>query len=316
MVTLKQQLTQVYDWNVTDVSPLTLNSPEAEFTLNDPNVDGDVVVIPGGTAPLSDEALQILTDYLDNGGSVVIFAETNLTETGVSLATAENLNSYLLENFGIGVNSDLIIDQTQAFQTPLYPAATSLDSASYITNQDIDRTQAVIIFTQTHSIQLTNVPPANVTISRLVQSSADAYAKTDVTPLLQATDQATAQQLIARSDNDPVGPFVLAASAENAQTGARVVLFGSTSVGLDNFADPNITNFDVAANSLRWATRFNEFAPQISTVQDQRPQDTPIFAEANELRSISFITFIVLPFGVLAIGILVWWSNRERARTR
>jgi len=48
--------------------------------------------------------------------------------------------------------------------------------------------------------------------------------------------------------------------------------------------------------------------------QQQRPQDQPIFADEQSLRNINFITIFILPFGVLLIGVLVWWNNRERAR--
>ena len=36
--------------------------------------------------------------------------------------------------------------------------------------------------------------------------------------------------------------------------------------------------------------------------------------DAQMLRTINFITVILLPFGMLALGVLVWWNNRERGR--
>jgi ABC-type uncharacterized transport system involved in gliding motility auxiliary subunit len=109
---------------------------------------------------------------------------------------------------------------------------------------------------------------------------------------------------------------VLAASAENTQTGAHVVLFGSTSVGADVFSlFQNVNNLDVAFNSLIWATNFNNFFSQITVQQEQRPQDLPIFADAQTVRNINFVTIVILPFGVLLIGILVWINTRERKRS-
>ena len=120
---------------------------------------------------------------------------------------------------------------------------------------------------------------------------------------------------IDQTDSDTKGPFVLAAQAVNSDTGARVVLLGSTSLGNDTYAQfQNIDNLAVAFNSFIWTTNFNDYFTQITVQQQQRPQDQPIFADQQQLQNINFITIFVLPFGVLAIGMLVWWNNRERAR--
>ena len=45
-------------------------------------------------------------------------------------------------------------------------------------------------------------------------------------------------------------------------------------------------------------------------------QDAPLVATEAELRNINLVTVVLLPFGVLAIGIFVWWRNRERETAR
>ena len=76
----------------------------------------------------------------------------------------------------------------------------------------------------------------------------------------------------------------------------------------------NLDNFPVAFNSLVWATKFNDFFAATNIVSAQKPQDAPIFADQQTIRNINFLTVFILPFGILAIGIFVWWNNRERAR--
>jgi hypothetical protein len=107
---------------------------------------------------------------------------------------------------------------------------------------------------------------------------------------------------------------VLAAAAENSQTGARVVLYGSASVPANNFASlgSGIVNLDAAFNTLIWTTRFNDYFTTVTVQSAVQPQDTPIFANDQVLRNINLLTIFVLPFGVLGIGFLVWWLNRER----
>jgi hypothetical protein len=109
---------------------------------------------------------------------------------------------------------------------------------------------------------------------------------------------------------------VLAAAAENSQTGARVVVFGSQYIPTNFYAQLrglNVFNLDVAFSSVVWVTKFNDFFSQIPQLTAAaKPQDSPIFADEQETRNINFLTLIILPFGVLIAGVVVWWNSRER----
>lgn len=308
MSVIKDSLRDRFDWTVEDVSLLELTAPESEFQLNDPNVDGQVLILPGGSQPLADQELQVLQDYLAGGGNLIVFAGNNFNEDLSSLATADNLNSYLFENFGLRFNNDIVMDQTLAFQSPLSVIAPTLDSSAFITSNGITSGQGALIFDASHSIQVAEVPPSNVAAIALSRSGEDSYATTDYQRVLDGN--------IDEVEGDAQGPFVLAAAAENAQTGAHVVLFGSPSIGADVFTlFQNVDNLGVAFNSMVWVTDFNNFFSQITILQEQRPQDLPIFADAQTTRNINFITIVLIPFGILLLGVLVWWNNRERQRT-
>jgi hypothetical protein len=308
MSLIKQVLTQSADWTIQDLPLIDLSSPGSDINLDDPNVTGQVIVIPGGSTPLTDSELQKLQDYVSKGGDLIIMAGTNLNDKQESLATADNLNNWLRQDFGLSFNKDVVLDSTQAFQTPLLPVATDLDSGSYVTSSNIPANSA-LIFEVPNSITIADTAPANVTTAALVHSSSTSFAKTNLQQVLD--------NQISKTDGDTDGPFVLAASAENTQTGARIVLFSSTSVADDNYAslqNSGVDNLSVGLNSMVWATDFNNFMSQVTVQQQQRPQDTPLFADQQTLRYINFVTIVLLPFGVLLIGILVWWANRERAR--
>jgi ABC-type uncharacterized transport system involved in gliding motility auxiliary subunit len=307
MSVIKDTLGDRYDWTVEDVSLLELTGPESEYHLNDPNVDGQVLILPGGTQPLADQELQVLQDYLDNGGDLIIFAGNNFNEDRSSLATADNLNSYLFEVFGVRFNNDIVMDQTLAFQSPLSVIAPNLDPSHFITTNGIVRGQGVLIFDASHSLEIAETPPTNVQVTALARSGDDAYATTDYQRILDGNTNEV--------EGDAQGPFVLAASVENVDTGARVVLFGSPSIGADVFTlFQNVDNLSVGFNTLIWETDFNNFFSQITIQQQQRPQDLPIFADAQTTRNMQLLTLVVIPFGILLIGVFVWWNNRERQR--
>lgn len=284
----------------------TTTANSSGINLYDPNVTGQVIVIPGGSQPLAPAELKVIQDYVAKGGDLVIMAGTNLNSKQTSLATDDALNNWLYQDFGIKFDKDVVLDPSQAFQSPLVPVATSLDSGSFVTSNGIPA-QAALVFEVPNSITVASTPPANVTDEAIVHTTSAAYAKTNLTDVLN--------NKIDKAADDKTGPFVLAATAENTQTHARIVLLGSTSLGSDTYAQfSNIDNLSVAFNSLIWTTNFNDYFTQITVAQPNRPQDQPLFADDQTLRNINFITIIVLPFGVLALGVLVWFNNRERAR--
>lgn len=311
MAALKDALETRYDWTIVDASLAELTSPNAENPLNDPNNDGEVMIIPGGSAALSPEELQIVQDYLNNGGNVVLFAGSNLNDTQTSLATDTALNAYLASTFGLEINPSVVLDFTQAFQSPLRPVTTNLNTSAYITTAGVPRGQGALIFETPNTITVSDAPPADVTVTTLAQTTEAAYTIDDLNRIISGDDTTVAQ-----AEGDATGPFVLATQAEHAATGARLVVFTSTSIGTDAFSVLNVDNLTVAFNSLVWTTDFSNFVSEVTVPQQTRPQDAPVFASEQDLRNISFLTLVVLPFGILGLGVYVWWSNRQRGRVR
>jgi len=311
---LNNQLTNVFNWKTQEVSLIDLTAPNSTVKLNDPTVDGSVLVIPGGTGALPDAQIKFITDYLDKGGKLVIFAAPMNADGKPTLATADNLSTYLYNSFGIRFAKNVILDEVQAAtsQSPFYPAAVDFDSSSYIT-KDFSSAggRAFMIFETTDSIDVAPTAPTDVTVTQLVKSGKDAYAKTD--PKILTTTDASQYKA---ADTDPKGPFVLMASAENTKTGARVVLVGSQAAASNQFASllsANVLDLELTARSLFWTTKFDDFFSKIPSLQPtQKPQDQPIVMDGQLSRTINFVLIILLPFGVLIIGIIVWWTGRER----
>ncbi|MDX2161681.1 MAG: Gldg family protein [bacterium] len=307
MTVIQQALVSQFDWTVETISLVDLTAPESEFRLNDESRDGQVLVIPGGSRAFTAEELAVIQDYLNGGGDLVLMAGTNFNEQAAALATDAALNDYLFSTFGIRINNDVVMDEVQAYQNPLRPGSTDLDLASFITTTGLDPAQGAVIFDVPHSLTLADPAPANVILTPLARSSSASYARTDIAAMLTAED-------LSRPADAVQQQYVLAATAENTTTGAKLIVFGSTSPALDAYALTNFDNITVAFNSLVWATNFNDFFQQITIQQVTRPQDLPITVTQQTLRDVNLLTVFVLPFGVLAIGAYVWWTNRERRK--
>lgn len=302
------------NWKTQEVSLLDLTSPQSTIKLNDPAADGEVLVIAGGNAPIPDEQLKVITDYLDKGGKLILFAAPLQANGKPTLASADNLNNYLYDKFGMRFNNDVVIDQKQALQTPLNPAATTFDSTQPITQSLAGNSQVFMLFETAHSINVSPTLPADVTVSQLVKSGSDSYSKTDPAALT-ATDMSQLDP----KDTDAKGPFVMASAAENSKTGARVVLVGGQYVPSNQFIalrGTQVVNDTLTLNSFFWTTKFDEFFTKIPQLQaTQKPQDQPIVMDGQTARTINFVIIVLMPFGVLLIGILVWWNGREKRTT-
>jgi ABC-type uncharacterized transport system involved in gliding motility auxiliary subunit len=317
---LKTQL-EGLNWTVQDVSIFDISAEQPTVTLQDPAFDGTVLFIPGGDSALADENLTTITNFVNAGGRLVILAapgftatpaegETEATATAnLTLAAAPNMGDYLFQNFGLRFRNDMILDLQNQFRDAFSPLALT-GTGSFIVD-DLNATSPILVMRFAHSIEQAATLPANIAVVSLAQTAETAYSKADLAALL-ADPETNAPQ----AEGDAVGPFLVAASAENSTTGARVVLIGSDFVATNNsFAalqGTNAVNTEFVIRSLQWATGADAFAGQVPLAATFRPQDTPVFATADEANLITFATVIVLPFGVLLIGFLVWWFNREQ----
>lgn len=300
---LQDDMQNLFDWTVEEVSLFELTGPSSEINLSDPAVDGTVLIIPGGSTPLSDDELQFLSTYLGNGGDLVILAGPSVTDN-TSLAVADNLSTYLYDNFGVRFRNDVILDQQFSVQgTPLLPVASTFDVSNFITSS-FPSDQVGAVFEVPHSIEIAPTLPQNVLVSEIIKTSDVSYSKTDTNAVLNNE--------ITQLDTDPKGPFVVGAAVENTQTGAKIVLFGAPTI-FQNLAGQGIVNTLIARLTLAWTTNFNDFFTQVNIQSSLRPQDAPVTATDQVIRNITLVSIFVLPFSVLGIGVLVWLNNRERS---
>lgn len=306
MSDLNDTLTTTFNWKTQEVTYVDLSNPAGTIKLNDPTANGEVLVIVGGSTAFNDDQVKFITDYLDAGGDLILLAAPINADGTPTLATTDALSTYLYDKFGVRFATNVVVDKVQAYQNAFSPVAIDLNTDQFITSAISG--QSAMVFDLPHSIDIAPTLPANVTVSELAQSGADAFAKTDPTVLQADT--------LEQAETDPKGPFVLAAAAENTQTGSRIVLIGSMYVPINQFNSINqVANSTVVLRSIAWVTHFDEFFNQIPQLdQVQRPQDTPVFVDQQALRNINLLTIVIIPFGILGIGALVWWNNRERRR--
>lgn len=261
--------------------------------------DAIVLVIPGSLQPLTEPEMDLIAEFVDGGGALIVASEPPfLTDFG---AATDPVAEYLLANWGIGMGTDLVVD-LQAVQ--IFNSAFIAISAFYgdqpITS-DLAQRQLATIFPLARSVSSSEAELENVTRTDLVSTSDQSWAETNFESI---NDGSAAQD-----EDDLVGPINLAVAAENSATGARVVVFGD----VDFMADSAIGQFgnsDLVLNTVDWAA---DQEALITLTPREVTQRFIIPPQGNTIRLIQFGTVVLIPGLVLLTGIAVWALRRRRS---
>jgi len=261
-------------------------------TLSLPRVDAvpedaDVVMIYAPTSDISEEEKKMLTDYVKNGGKLLVIAGP--TEDGI----LKNLYS-ILGDYGIEANEGVVIEGDRdyyAFQTPLLLMP---EMASHeITDPLIEENYYPIIPV---SLGLTIQKPSR-NITGFLETSFSAFSKT------AGFDLTTYE----KEEGDIDGPFTLAVSIDTDNEG-RIVWFAS-SLFLDDLynAYSSGANVDMAMNALSALIGERE-----ALAIRSKSLDYNYLTISDSTSSLLKVLMIgVFPLLYLGVGIGVVWYRRR-----
>jgi ABC-type uncharacterized transport system involved in gliding motility auxiliary subunit len=254
--------------------------------------DALTIVIPGPMKPVSEQEVNLLKSYVDAGGSLIVMENpTIVTDFGDA---ADPLADYLMKDWGISLNNDIIIDLGS--QQPLY--AVSASYSQHPITQNLTQNY-IVIMPQARSITL-DMGLENITTTELLFTSTNSWGEKNFI---------TAEgSQISMDPEDLPGPLVMAASGENSQTKGRVVVFGNSyfadDTGFDTYGNGNIF-----LNALDWAA-FQEDA--ISITQYESTTRTFVPPSPWQLLVIILGTAQILPGLVILAGVLTWLARRKQ----
>ena len=201
--------------------------------------DAGCVLIHTPTADLSVEEADLLKAYLEVGGRL-------LCVTDYSLIPGQPNLQDVMAAYGLGVTSGLIIEGNASYcyryRNYLLPQVldTPITSALY-------EGRYMVFAPNAHGVGSLNLYRSSVTVTPLLTTSADAYAKADI------NNAATLE----KEDGDMNGPFYPAVAAQEEHDGVetRLVWLG-TPMLLDESANALVSgaNNDLVLAALGWMT--------------------------------------------------------------
>ena len=254
--------------------------------------DADCVLINAPAADLSADEAQLLADYLDGGGRLLLLSSYTITGCPNLLR--------VLADYGMEPEPGMVLEGDSSrcyrYRNYLLPVV-----------EDSDITHAIyeagyqVFAPNAHGIRQTAAVRSGVTLTQLLTTSQASYAKPD------PENMGTGEQ----EDGDAAGPFCIGMAAEEIHDGVttQIVWFGCPGLADENIdAMVSGTDSDLLLGALGWMCQ-RENAISIHTKSLNVSYLTVDDGAAN-LWSVVFIA--VVPVLLLACAAVVMMRRRKR----
>ena len=257
--------------------------------------DARVIVIAGPNQPLSNEEVELLKTFVNNGGALVVMEEPlPVTQFGDK---PDPLADYLQQSWGIQLGKDMVVDT--ALQQLFVAVANS-----YADHPITQKLQGLVaLFPSARSVQVSGEIP-DINSTQLVLTSNQAWAETDLAGL-ESGSQISVQP---DAGKDLLGPVPLVVVAEHSSGQSRVAVFGDADFATDaNFAQYG--NGDLLINTIDWASGQENL---ISLTPKDTVQRVLVPPKRYTMGLIFFGFVFLVPGAVLVSGVVVWFQRRKR----
>lgn len=268
--------------------------------------DAAAVILVSPKKPLLPEEKQMLIDYAQKGGRLMMLTDPRSTADVKDIAA----------HFGIEVGDNVVIDQLQRpFAAPTLGAQPMvLDYGAHAITKAFGQ-QTPTIFNIATSVRAKGTNDAATTYTELLMSSATAWGETNLPGIFESDDPVAVLE-----ENDVPGPVPLGTvyekklaaepkDAKENQSGefdkiARIAVFGDA----DWIMNQNLnvySNRDLFLNTLNWLA--GEEGGVTIRPKSVRASYAPI---PRSTFSMLVTSGFVVPEIFLIIGLLLWWKRR------
>ena len=264
--------------------------------------DASALVIAGPRTDLVGPELQALTQYMAQGGRLLVAVDPRVP---VPALTA------WLAKAGVILGQDIVIDINPFSQlygaSPLAPIIQAFDRQHAITKHLLEQ-HGQAIFPQTRSLALAAKLPEGAVGTALAKTLPSAFGWTGKgtrAPSRAGAGDNKGPVALMLSVELPLKAFGGDATASDKQ--ARVVALGS-SVVLDNQGVSAFNNQDLVVNSLRWLSGEEK---RIALAPKEK-DNSPLLLDRGRLLMVWW-TFILMALAALGMGVLVTLKRRREA---
>ncbi|HEX5491837.1 MAG TPA: GldG family protein [Candidatus Udaeobacter sp.] len=271
--------------------------------LDQPAIPADLnaVMIVGPQYDFSDREMQVLRDFWDKQGRILVFVDP--------AANTPRLRAFL-DELGIKINDDRLM---VFVRTGIQELALTRDvQARFLGDSPVTKRLADVrtIFvggTASLTLNSNRGGAANIRLEPLIQAEKGYFAETDYNSDNQVKLQADAQKT---GDT----PLIIAASAEKGGSAdARVQVNSSRLVAVSNstFIQDNAVMQDQAAlDFVSGAVNWLLSREQMIGIAPKIPKPLTFSLDPEALRRLRWIILVLIPLIPAAVGTVVWWQRR------
>ena len=254
--------------------------------------DCTVLLVGGPRFDLVAPVVTAIKTYVDNGGRALILLDAPVGGAKEPIAENAALVAQIAE-WGITANKDLALDTSGVGQifglSEVVPLISSYESHPIVTPM----TGVATGFPLSRTIDVKTGGGGKWTASKLLSTSENSYATTNL----------SSREIQINPERDKKGPLNLAAAASSGNS--RVVVAGSSNWISNSFLSFN-GNRDLFLNMVNWLSSDEE----LISIRPKDPEDRRLALSRAQMTLIFYTSVLLLPLGILASGLSVWWKRR------
>ena len=282
--------------------------------------DASVLVVAGPTTDVLPTETDLLRDYLEQGGKVLLLLDppANAEDPGLDNLVA------LAAEWGIEVGTDVVVDVSGVGQLLGTDASVPV-VANYPPHPITDRFNLMTAYPLARSVR----PLPGGTEGRVAESFVETSSRSWAEKSLE--ELTSGEVAMDEDEGDVAGPISIAsavsvtigdlegageaASTSNDEaaedeaphmTEARLAVVGDSDFGTNGTIGMQ-GNRDLVLNTINWLAE----QENLIAIRPRAPEDRRITLTADQQSRINWLTLPMIPGVILSIGVYTWWSRRQ-----
>jgi ABC-type uncharacterized transport system involved in gliding motility auxiliary subunit len=251
--------------------------------------DISVLVIAGPQKPLFEKELDLLTKFIENGGSSLIMLDPR---------PAPGLSDYM-KGWKIEVGDNLIIDASGFGR--LFGAGPDIPLVTDYTDHPIvkDMKNVMTFFPMARTVRpLESDNKENIIVEELIRTGQQSFAVANIEEVYRTGR-------VSRGPNDLQGPLSIACAAtiENpsGQREGRLVVVGDSDFASNAYFD-NQANGDLFMNMISWLIADED----LIAIRPKNPEISTVNMTPAQTKTVMWLTVIILPAIAFGVAIMVY----------
>lgn len=256
--------------------------------------DGDfnkvsLLIIPSPSQPLPMDAVNHVTQFLRNGGRLLVLSDPS---------NKDSLDA-LLAQWGIQLGTGILADEQDRLGRG---SPTALMVRTFTTHDITEDFTTPIIFPVSRSVTFDATQGKDWDFVALAQTSSKSWEETTLTNT----------EPVFHEDQDPKGPFTVAAVLTSKRVGqdqkpeSAIVIVGNAAFATNGWLTyPGNTDFFL--KTMAWLAKEDALV----SLTPKEPAFHPFVPNPSQEQALVFFQVLVLPLLVLFVGLSVWKRRRS-----